>query len=151
MKKRLLQIIILGICGGGFLASSGWQEETIYRKGWGLIPAESSVFENSFDARIIPVLWAGKTRPLFFKAGPAFHLTPGQETVRIVATYGDGSIAALISTYGKGRGAVCGPHPEARRAWISEVKGKKTWTPSLDLATDFLKTLLSPTPLNGNN
>ena len=41
--------------------------------------------------------------------------------------------------------------PEARRAWISEVKGEENLAPSLDLATGFLKTLLSPIPLNGNN
>jgi hypothetical protein len=137
----------LGICGGGFLASTGWKEETIHRKGLGIIPAESSVFQNSFEARILPVRWSGETRAMFFKAGPDFRLAPSKETVQIVATYSDGSIAALMCSYGKGRVAVCGPHPEARRSWIDKVPGRETWVPSVDLAVTFLKALLSDTLL----
>lgn len=138
----------LGICGGGFLASTGWYEEKTHRKGLGIIPAESSLFQNSFQAQILPIQWSGETRAMFFKAGPVFHPTPSRETVRIVAHYSDGTIAALMCTYGKGRVAVCGPHPEARRSWIDEVPGRSTWSPSVDLALHFLRTLLSDSPLS---
>ena len=138
----------LGICGGGFLASTGWNEGATHMKGLGIIPAESSVFQDSFDAQILPVRWSGKTRPMFFKAGPDFRLAPSRETVHIVATYSDGSIAALMCSYGKGRVAVCGPHPEARRSWIDEVAGGGAWIPSVDLAIAFLRTLLSDTPFS---
>lgn len=137
----------LGICGGGFMASTGWKEGSKYMKGLGIIPAESSVFQNSFDAKILPVKWMGKTRPMFFKAGPDFHPQKSHETMQIIATYSDGSIAALMSTYGKGKVAVCGPHPEARESWKDDATDGNKWVSSVDLAIQFLKDLLSDQPL----
>jgi glutamine amidotransferase-like uncharacterized protein len=69
--------------------------------------------------------------------------------VHIVATYEDGNIAALMCPYGKGRVAVCGPHPEARSTWLEEVSGNRTWISSVDIAVDFLQILLSNAPLGG--
>lgn len=137
----------LGICGGGFMASTGWYEGSEYMQGLGIIPAAASVFQGSFEAKILPVKWMGKTRAMFFKAGPDFHLTKTPEAVHIVATYSDGSIAALTSTYGKGRVAVCGPHPEARESWKEDAANGDSWVPSTDLAVQFLKDLLSDRPL----
>lgn len=137
----------LGICGGGFMASTGWNEGSEYMKGFDIIPAESSVYQDSFEAKILPVRWLGKTRAMFFKAGPDFHLTKTHEAVHIVATYSDGSIAALMSTYGKGKVAVCGPHPEARESWKDGVADSNRWVSSTDLAVQFLKDLLSDRPL----
>lgn len=137
----------LGICGGGFMASTGWDEGSGYVKGLGIIPAAASVFQGSFDAKILPVRWKGETRAMFFKAGPDFHLTKTREAVQIVATYSDGSIAALMSTYGKGRVAVCGPHPEARESWKDGTANSDRWVSSTDLAVQFLKDLLSDRPL----
>ncbi|MCX5812332.1 MAG: BPL-N domain-containing protein [Proteobacteria bacterium] len=137
----------LGICGGGFMASTGWKEGSEYMKGFGIIPAEAKVFQDSFEAKILPVKWLGKMRPMFFKAGPDFRLTKTQETVHVVATYGDGSVAALMSTYGKGRVAVCGPHPEARESWKDDAGNSDRWVSSTDLAVQFLKYLLSDRPL----
>ncbi len=137
----------LGICGGGFMASTGWNEDSKYVQGLGIIPAKSRVFQDSFEARILPVKWMGKNRTMFFKAGPDFHLTKTHEAVHIVATYSDGSIAALMSTYGKGRVAVCGPHPEARESWKDDAVNSDMWVSSTDLAVQFLKDLLSDRPL----
>jgi phosphoribosylformylglycinamidine (FGAM) synthase-like amidotransferase family enzyme len=137
----------LGICGGGFMASTGWYEGSERMPGLGIIPAKASVFQDSFEAKILPVKWLGKTRPMFFKAGPDFHLTKTPEAVQIVATYSDGSIAALMSTYGKGRVAVCGPHPEARESWKDDAANGDKWLSSTDLAVQFLKDLLSDRPL----
>jgi glutamine amidotransferase-like uncharacterized protein len=137
----------LGICGGGFMASTGWDEGTTHMKGLGIIPAESGVYQDSFDAKILPIRWSGKTRPMFFKAGPYFHLAPTSETVQVIATYSDGRIAALMCSFGKGRVAVCGPHPEARESWIDEVPDAARWASSTDLALSLLKALLSQMPL----
>jgi hypothetical protein len=137
----------LGICGGGFMASTGWDEGSEHMKGIGIIPAKASVFQGSFEARILPVRWMGKTRAMFFKAGPDFHLTKTQEAVQIVATYSDGRIAALMCTYGKGRVAVCGPHPEARESWKDGATNSDRWVSSTDLAVQLLKDLLSDRPL----
>lgn len=137
----------MGICGGGFMASTGWHEGSEYVKGLSIIPAEASVFQDSFEAKIIPVRWEGKVRSIYFQAGPCFQLTKTNETVQIVATYSDGSIAALMSTYGKGRVAVCGPHPEARESWKDDAVNRDRWVPATDLAVQFLKDLLSVRPL----
>jgi hypothetical protein len=136
----------LGICGGGFMASIGWKEGSEYMKGFSIISAESSVFQGSFEAKILPIRWMRETRPMFFKAGPVFHPKKSQETVQIVATYSDGSIAALMSAYGKGRVAVCGPHPEARESWKDDATDSSKWVSSVDLAVLFLKDLLSDKP-----
>jgi len=134
----------LGICGGGFMASMGWDEDGVPMKGLSIIPASSSVYNDDFSARIIPVTWMGKSRQLFFKAGPVFHLSGSRPDVRIVANYSDGSIAALICAYGKGRAAVVGPHPEARESWKDEAVEGNKWTSSKDLAVSLLRELLSP-------
>jgi glutamine amidotransferase-like uncharacterized protein len=132
----------LGICGGGFMASSGWIEGTEHMKGLGIIPAESSVFNDIFKAVILPIRWQGKDRAMYFQAGPDFHLSKSPEMVRIVATYKDGSVAALLCSYGKGRVAVCGPHPEARATWKTEASSSERWTSSTDCAVELLRALL---------
>jgi glutamine amidotransferase-like uncharacterized protein len=137
----------LGICGGGFMASTGWREGQTLVKGLGIIPAQSKVYRDDFKARIIPIRWQGKTRPMYSKAGPSFQLVNGPGEVQVIAYYEDGSIAALMSSYGKGKLAVCGPHPEAPPSWKDEAADGYKWTSSTDLAMDFLKDLLSDRPV----
>lgn len=64
--------------------------------------------------------------------------------MQVIAYYEDGRIAALLSSYGEGKVAVSGPHPEARDSWIDEAADGGTWTAS----TDLLKELLSDRPVN---
>jgi hypothetical protein len=137
----------LGLCGGGFLASTGWDEDRTWVKGLGIIPAKTQVYGNDFKARIIPIRWQGQTRPMYFKAGPSFQLVNGLGEAQVTAYYEDGSVAALMSPYGQGKVAVCGPHPEARESWKDETAGDHHWTSSLDLGIDFLKDLLSDRPV----
>lgn len=136
-----------GICGGGFAASTGWYEDRKFVQGLGLIPAQCRVYRDDFKARIIPVRWQGRTRPMYSKAAPSFQLVGGSGDVQVVANYEDGSIAALMVSYGQGKLAVCGPHPEARPAWKDEAVDGQQWTSSTDLAVDFLKDLLSDRPV----
>jgi glutamine amidotransferase-like uncharacterized protein len=137
----------LGICGGGFMASTGWNEGSTFVKGLGIIPAKSKLYRDDFAARIIPIHWQGKTRPMYSKAGPSFQLVNSSGEVQVTAYYEDGSIAALMSSYGQGKVAICGPHPEARVSWKDEAADGYKWTSSIDLAVDFLKDLLSDRPL----
>lgn len=137
----------LGICGGGFMASTAWDEDGRHVEALSIIPAKSAVFRQDFSARILPIRWRNDIRPMFFKAGPCFHLAPSRETVEVFGYYGDGSVAALLSTYGKGRVAVCGPHPEARESWRDEARDGHRWRSSMDLAVALLKDLLSHRPL----
>jgi len=137
----------LGVCGGGFVASTGWNEGQRFVKGLGIIPAATKVYRDDFKARIIPVRWQGRTRPMYFKAGPSLQLADGPGEVQVIANYEDGSIAALICSYGQGKLAVCGPHPEARPSWKDEAKDGSKWTSSTDLAVEFLQDLLSDRPV----
>jgi glutamine amidotransferase-like uncharacterized protein len=137
----------LGICGGGFIASTSWEEDRAQIKALGVIPAKCAVFRQEFAARILPIRWLGKIRPMYFKAGPSFEFIENSEPVRILAYYDDGSIAALLSSYGKGKIAVCGPHPEAKKSWSAEAADGDKWISSSDLAIDLLKELLSDRPI----
>jgi hypothetical protein len=137
----------VGICGGGFIASIGWKEDGAQIKALGLIPAKCEVFRQDFAARILPIRWLGKTRPMYFKAGPSFELIENPESVEVLAYYDDGSIAAILSSYGKGKVAVCGPHPEARESWSPEATDGYKWISSSDLAIALLKELLSDRPI----
>jgi glutamine amidotransferase-like uncharacterized protein len=137
----------LGICGGGFMASTGWKEDGTQVKALGVIPAKCEVFRQDFAARILHIRWLGKTRPMYFKAGPSFELIESPESLEVLAHYDDGSIAALLSSYGKGKIAVCGPHPEARESWSEEAADGHKWISSSDLAIALLKELLSDRPV----
>ena len=137
----------LGLCGGGFMASTGWNEGQTFVKGLGIIAAKTEVYRDDFAARIIPIHWQGKTRPMYSKAGPRFQLVNSSGEVQVIARYEDGSIAALMSSYGQGKVAVCGPHPEARVSWKDEAADGYKWTSSTDLAVDFMKDLLSDRPV----
>ncbi len=133
----------LGICGGGFMASSGWIEDGTYVKALGIVPAKAVVFHEDLTPKILPVRWLGKTRPMYFQAGPSFQITETREAAKVLAYYADGSIAALVSSYGKGKVAVCGPHPEATESWRDEAVDGHKWISSTDCAVELLKDLLS--------
>ena len=135
----------LGICGGGFLASSGWYEtDGSFVEMLGLIPAESTDYDLENDApQIVMVEWLGDTYPMYFQAGPLFELTGGDEAeVEIIAHYEDGGIAALISSYGEGKVAAIGPHPEADESWSEEAEGGEEWVSTAYLLAELLEELL---------
>lgn len=137
----------LGLCGGGFMASTGWDEGKLRMNGLGLIPAACNVYKDDFEARIIPIRWKGAVRQMYFKAGPYFIPAKDASGVEVVATYEDGSPAALVSALGKGKVAVSGPHPEARETWPEEAKNGSRWVSSADLAVQMLADLLSDQPV----
>jgi hypothetical protein len=137
----------LGICGGGFMASTGWEEGESFVKTLGIIPAESGDLDEDDEPRILPVRWLGETHPMYFQAGPTFELTESPEDVSVFAYYADGRIAGLMSSYGQGRAAVCGPHPEAPESWGDEAADGEDWTAVTDLAVGLLQELLSDRPV----
>ncbi|HPE70359.1 MAG TPA: hypothetical protein P5560_13790 [Thermotogota bacterium] len=137
----------LGICGGGFLASKGWWEWGGYVNMLGIIPADSDDFLSHSRPVILPIQWLGEVRPMYFQAGPKFLLENTSEQVQIIARYMDDQIAALIATYGNGKVAVSGPHPEAPRSWSYETDNPEDWVSSIDLAVALLQDLLSDQPL----
>jgi hypothetical protein len=137
----------LGICGGGFLASTGWEEDDRFVKMVGLVPAESGDFSEDADPQIVSIRWLGKTYPMYFQAGPTFELTDSEDDVQVIATYEDGQIAALLSSYGQGKVAVIGPHPEADESWAEEAENGDDWTSTNNLLVDLLEELLSDDPV----
>jgi hypothetical protein len=136
-----------GICGGGFLASQGWWERSGFVKMLGIIPAESDDFLTHSRARILPIHWLDTVRAMYFQGGPKFILKSTTEKVKIIARYSDGQIAALLATYGNGKVAVCGPHPEAPRSWSYETPTPEDWVSSMDLAVALVQELLSDNPV----
>jgi glutamine amidotransferase-like uncharacterized protein len=107
-----------GFCLGGYLAGSS--------PGFGLLPGDSAQFIASANAgvdteedTVVPVLWRGRPRHLFFQDGPYFQLRPGAANVTVLATYANGEVAAMAVPFGSGRVAVVGPHPEATADWYA--------------------------------
>ena len=138
----------LGICGGGYMASTGWSEYGGYFTGLGLIPAESGSFLGEPAPQILPVRWLGENREMYYQDGPVFYLKPTAESVRVIARYANGQTAAFLSSYGRGKVAVSGTHPEARQSWIYEAANGDSWTSSAPLAVDLLNEVLSGEPVN---
>ena len=62
----------LGICGGGFMASTGWEEVDQDMTALGIIPASSAMYIPEFTPRIITVQWLGKNIPDVFSGRPKF-------------------------------------------------------------------------------
>jgi glutamine amidotransferase-like uncharacterized protein len=138
----------LGICGGGYMASTGWEEDEGFVETLGVIPAKSESYVEDYDSRILSIRWLGETRLMYFQAGPVFDLVQSPEAVEVIAYYDDDRIAALVSSYGEGKVAVSGPHPESPESWKDDAANGGTMTLSTDLAVALLQDLLSNRPVN---
>lgn len=137
----------LGICGGAYLASLGWPEEDRFVEGLALVPAQSDGYDQDFEAKIYPVTWLGETRQMYYQAGPSFALAESPETVARLAYFEDRQLAALMSTFGAGKVAVSGPHPEAPDSWRAEALRGDQMDRNIDLALQLLRELLSDRPV----
>ncbi|WP_431688982.1 BPL-N domain-containing protein [Hahella sp. NBU794] len=140
----------LGICGGAYVASVGWAEENRFVDALGIAPAESDNYDSDFAPKIYPVTWSGEERQMYYQAGPAFKLTQSKEQVRNIAYFENQQIAALISSYGKGKVAVSGPHPEAPESWKENALDGTEMESNLDLAIKLMQELLSDRPVGGS-
>jgi len=105
----------LGFCMGGYLAGSD--------PGFGLLPGDTDAYTATSGASVrtaedtvIAVRWRGRERHMYFQDGPYFALEKGSEA-SVLATYDNGTVAALVAPRGEGRVGVVGPHPEADRSW----------------------------------
>ena len=104
----------IGFCAGAF-ASTRYSGDTDYL-GFHLFSGITSLFWNGGHlVDMIPVLWRGKIRDVYFEGGPyLYDLEPSSE---IIATYPNGQIAAAREEYGNGRVFITGFHPEAPQFW----------------------------------
>lgn len=128
----------LGFCLGGYLAG--------HSPGFGLLEGDTDQYcgtpgaEVGDRATVIEVQWDGRLRRLYFEDGCCF--APGPCTQE-VATYRNGRPAAVVSPFGAGRVAVCGPHPEASDDWFSDDGLVPVRPSGRDLALDLLHRLMA--------
>jgi glutamine amidotransferase-like uncharacterized protein len=112
----------LGICAGGYLAGQ-YADRAEGSRAFALVELaeidQEIVGDNS--AQFIPLRLPGEatTRNVYYQAGPHFgtQLPAGGKALAYYA--GSNHIAARISTYGKGRVGLIGPHYEADSSWYA--------------------------------
>lgn len=136
-----------GICGGGYLASTGWEDEGRFVGMLALVPAVSYEFDENDEPQILSIEWFDETELMYFQFGPGFELEPTEEEVNVFAYYSDGGIAGLMSSYGHGKVAVSGPHPEALEDWGYEIDDVGDWSADPSLGERLLRALLSNDPV----
>lgn len=131
----------LGICLGGYLAGA--------TPGFDLLPGDTDRYIDLPDAEVrhdgesvIPVVWRGAERLVYFQDGP--HFVVDEDDVEVVARYRNGVIAALVAPFGSGRVAVCGPHPEASPDWFEDLPVGPSLPRCTDLIEDLMGSLLPP-------
>lgn len=128
----------LGFCLGAYLAAA--------TPGFALLPGNTNQYITSpaatvdtTDDTIIPVLWRGKPRHMFFQDGPIFRLNTGTNAT-VLATYNNGEPAAVVAPYGFGWVGVVGPHPEADQSWYSDAGLTNPDGIRPDLSYDLIET-----------
>lgn len=136
-----------GICGGAYLPSASWRENGLVQ-GFGLAPVTPESFLDDPTPMLLPVMWGDETREMYYQLGPYFELSETGEPLEVLAWYDDGSVAALVCGYGRGKVLLSGPHPEAPDSWIEDDElADGAWQSSIDLLQAALNDLLSNRPL----
>jgi dienelactone hydrolase len=108
----------VGFCAGGFLAAQTFHGA---HQGLGLFSGRSELYRAIPDAPAsIAVDWQGESRVLYWEGGPLFEADPAVD-IEVLATYPDGSNAAVRQSFGRGRVVITGPHPEAGESWIAAL------------------------------
>jgi glutamine amidotransferase-like uncharacterized protein len=140
----------LGFCLGGYLAGA--------TPGFDLLPGDSDQYIGTFRATvatdqdtIVEVSWRGHRRHLYFQDGPLFRFD-AEADVDILATYPNRAVAAAVTSFGRGRVGVVGPHPEADADWFTDAglsdPGRYHPTPATargrDLGLDLLNEVMGP-------
>ncbi|MEV4516649.1 BPL-N domain-containing protein [Dactylosporangium sp. NPDC049525] len=130
----------LGFCLGGYLAGA--------TPGFDLLPGDTDQYIASTaatvaspDDTLVEVAWRGSTRTLFFQDGPYFWVRPSADAT-VVATYPNGTVAALVVGFGQGRVGVVGPHPEATGDWYSDA-GLRVDRLGVDLGLDLVDAVMT--------
>ncbi|GIH16846.1 BPL-N domain-containing protein [Rugosimonospora africana] len=131
----------LGFCLGGYLAGA--------TPGFALLPGDTDRYiasdgatVGSDDNALVEVCWRGRQRTLFFQDGPYFCIRPDAD-VTVMATYPNGTVAALVAGFGSGRVGVVGPHPEATDDWYTDAGLVVTGRLAGDLGLDLVETVMA--------
>ena len=134
----------LGICGGAYIGSMGWEESGGFVAMLNLAPVETEEYLSDPDPRIISVDWNDEQRSIYYAYGPAL-LTDGVPAVEVIATYEDGRTAAIEYARGNGNVILCGPHPEADETWLDDDPvplDADQWEDTSDLIQELFERLI---------
>lgn len=145
----------LGICMGAFLAERGFL---------GLLDGRVDEYWSrpgatvtTPDPCLVTVDWRGHEREMYFQDGGAIVVPRRtRKGMTVLATYGDGPIAAAVSPFGAGAVGLVGPHPDAPFSWIRDhvsdarriprIPQDNTEDPAgpaFDLGVDLVDTLMA--------
>lgn len=137
----------VGICMGAYLAGVFTLKDDSLA-GFNLLEESGSFADSYIETKgadtqdsgeiALNITWNGEEKEIFYQLGPYFS-HPTNTKAKIVATYSNGEVAALITPFNKGRVGVVGPHPEATEDWVSQ------WgiSPVNDLFAQFVKDTFS--------
>ncbi|WP_238012424.1 BPL-N domain-containing protein [Dactylosporangium sp. AC04546] len=130
----------LGFCLGGYLAGA--------TPGFDLLPGDTDQYIASPRATVastgdtlVEVAWRGRRRTLYFQDGPYFWVRPSAGAT-VVATYPNGTNAAVVARFGAGWVGVVGPHPEATSDWFSDAGLPASF--GQDLGLDLVDAVMRP-------
>jgi glutamine amidotransferase-like uncharacterized protein len=127
----------LGFCAGAFLASP-WLDDNDTLPGLNIVPAYDIDHTHGDEKpRVEPIIWHGVTRYVYYQGGAAFRVDEKNADI-IQGIYQDGTAVIVYNTYGKGRVAVSGAHPEAPDSWFKDDDLKKEDN-TLDIALDMVR------------
>lgn len=129
----------LGFCVGGYLAGA--------TPGFDLLPGDTDQYIETDDATVdedgntlVDVIWKGQRRTVFFQDGPIFDIK--RRSADVLATYLNGTIAAAVVPFGRGKVGVVGPHPEATRDWFTDAGLRVPRPLALDLGHDLVSAVM---------
>lgn len=127
----------LGFCAGAFLASP-WLDDNDTLPGLNMVPAYDIDHTHGDEKpRVEPIIWHGIPRQIYYQGGAAFRVDQANAQI-VQATYEDGTAVIVYNTYGKGRVAVSGAHPEAPDSWFKDDDLKKQ-DDTLDIGLDMVQ------------
>lgn len=128
----------LGVCLGAYLAG--------HEPGFGLVDGEPVPYITTAgaslrteDAALLEIVW-GERRPMYVQ-DPC--VLPADAGASVVATFDNGQPAAMVSSFGRGRVALSGPHPEASDDWFIDDGLPTPARPTLDLGADLVRRLFA--------
>lgn len=111
----------IGICAGAYLTEK-WIDEDAGESGLDVFPGRVDNYDKDKSTKFVRLRWlapAGE-RWVYFQDGPAFYPRPGAAVTVFGAFAQDGTAAAAVFPYGKGRVGVLSPHLEADAGWARE-------------------------------
>jgi glutamine amidotransferase-like uncharacterized protein len=137
LKENIVKFVkeggsYIGLCAGALLASEGYywdgKEGPFVEKGLNFFPGYSTIYQSGFndqqkeiEADIIPTIWDGVVKYLYWEGGPVFTPTKAwkENNIEILSTYPNKYPASMRRKYFLGKVIVTAFHPEAISSWLT--------------------------------